>query len=152
MAAANAPNIIDASTDSTPPGSQVWSKTFGGTGDEWAFSVIQTFDGGYATAGYTTSSGAGKADVWLVKTDSLGNQQWNKTYGGKEFDWASCVIQTKDGGYALAGSTYTSVIGVMMSGWLKLTLQVTNSGTKLMEEPTKIMLLRWFKPLTTDTQ
>ena len=108
VAAANAPNTINAFTDSTPSGSQVWSKTFGGIGAEWAFSVIQTFDGGYATAGYTTSSGAGKADVWLVKTDSLGNQEWNKTFGGKEFDWASCVIQTKDGGYALAGSTYTS--------------------------------------------
>jgi hypothetical protein len=108
VAAANVPNTIDAFTDSTPSGSRVWSKTFGETGAEWAFSVIQTFDGGYATAGYTTSSGAGKADAWLVKTDSLGNQEWNKTYGGEEFDWASCVIQTRDGGYVLAGSTYTS--------------------------------------------
>ena len=107
----NAPNIIDAFTIQPPTGSQVWAKTFGGTGSEWAFSVIQTIDGGNAFAGYTTSSGAGKADVWLVKTDSYGNQQWNKTYGGKAFEWASSVIQTSDGGYAIAGSTYTSDAG-----------------------------------------
>ncbi len=100
--------IIDASTVSTSPGSQVWSKTFGGAGDEWAFSVIQTSDGGYAIAGYTNSIGAGNMDFWLVKTDSLGNQQWNKTYGGVGYDWASSVIQTSDGGYAIAGSTYSS--------------------------------------------
>ena len=108
VAAANVPKIIEASNVSTHSHSQVWNKTLGGTGDEWAFSVINTSDGGFAFAGYTTSSGAGKADVWLVKTDSSGNQQWNRTYGGKGFDWASSVIETSDGGYAVAGSTYAS--------------------------------------------
>ncbi len=100
--------VIDASTISNPPGSMVWSKTFGVTGDEWVFSVIQTSDSGYVTAGYTNSFGAGKADAWLVKTDSLGNQQWSRTYGGAADDWASCVVQASDGGYVIAGSTQSS--------------------------------------------
>jgi hypothetical protein len=106
LAVASVTNIIGASSNSVTP--TVWSNTFGGVGDEWAFSVIQTGDGGFAFAGYTTASGAGKADFWLVKTDAFGNQQWNRTFGGKEFDWASCVIQSSDGGYLLVGSTYTS--------------------------------------------
>ena len=66
-ASVNALSMFDAPTISTSPGSQVWSKTFGGIGDEWAFSVIQTSDGGYAMAGYTNSSGAGYEDVWLIR-------------------------------------------------------------------------------------
>ncbi len=89
-------------------GSPVWSRTFGGAGDEWAFSVIQTGDGGYALTGYTNSTGAGNMDAWLVKTDSSGNELWSKTYGGIGYEWASSVIQTGDGGYVLAGTTNSS--------------------------------------------
>ena len=53
-----------------------------------ASCVIQTFDGGYAIAGSTNSSTAGGYDCWLIKTDSAGNQQWNKTYGGIHNDYA----------------------------------------------------------------
>jgi len=90
-------------TDSA--GNEEWNKTFGGEDSDWAFSVIQTSDGGYALAGYTGSYGAGGEDFWLVKTDSAGNEEWNKTFGGENSDWARSVIQTSDGGYALAGYT-----------------------------------------------
>jgi hypothetical protein len=50
-------------------GALAWSKTYGGTGWDEAYSVVQTGDGGYALAGYTDSYGAGGADFWLVKTD-----------------------------------------------------------------------------------
>jgi hypothetical protein len=124
---ANALNIFDASTIFNLHGTQVWSRTFGGTGGEWAFSVVQTSDGGYALAGYTTSYGAGKSDFWLIKTDSLGNQQWNKTYGGTANDWASSVVQTSDGGYALVGSTYSSS-GSSYDFWL---IKTDPSGNEL---------------------
>jgi parallel beta-helix repeat protein len=94
-------------TDST--GSMQWNKTYGGSGIDVASSVVQTSDGGYALAGYTTSFGAGQSDFWLVKTDSTGGMQWNKTYGGSGYDGASSVVQTSDGGYALAG--YTNSFG-----------------------------------------
>lgn len=62
-------------------------------------------DGGYALAGRTDSFGVGSTDCWLVKTDSAGNMEWNRTYGGTEHDWAYSVVETVDGGYAIAGPT-----------------------------------------------
>ncbi len=55
-----------------------WSQTYGGSGDDEAYSVVQTGDGGYALAGYTNSSGAGSYDFWLIKTNSSGDMQWNQ--------------------------------------------------------------------------
>jgi hypothetical protein len=68
---------------------------------------IQTTDGGYALAGYINSLGARGKDFWLVKVDSVGNQQWNKTYGGPGDEVAYSLIQTIDGGYILSGSGVT---------------------------------------------
>ena len=85
-----------------PPGI-VWSKTYGGVNADHAWSVQQTFDGGYIVAGSTESYGAGDWDAWLIKTDGEGNELWNKTYGGIFEDGALCVIETSDGGYAIAG-------------------------------------------------
>ena len=96
-------SIVDGTLGADP--SLSWSKTFGGGDDDWANSVIQTSDGGYALAGITRSYGAGGSDFWLVKTDSAGNEEWSKTFGGENSDWARSVIQTSDGGYALAGYT-----------------------------------------------
>jgi hypothetical protein len=93
-------------------GNALWNKTYGGTGDDTAYSVVQTGDGGYALAGYTYSFGAGGNDFWLVKTDASGNQQWNKTYGGTSYDYAYSIVKTRpDGGFALAGATYSSGAG-----------------------------------------
>ena len=65
-------------------GSMQWNRTYGGSNLEKAYSLIKTFDGGYAIAGYTQSSGARGNDFWVVKTDSNGNMVWNQTYGRKE--------------------------------------------------------------------
>jgi hypothetical protein len=94
-----------------------WSQTYGGTGDDEAYCVIQTSDGGYAMVGGTKSYGAGYWDFWLVKIDSSGNQQWNKTYGGTSTDQAFCVVQTLDGGYAIAGCSQ-SFSGGSIDFWL----------------------------------
>jgi len=83
-------------------GNMEWYKTYGGAGYDYAKSVVQTIDGGYALVGETESFGAGEYDVWLVKTDALGNMQWNKTYGGINLDEGVSLIQTNDGGYAIA--------------------------------------------------
>jgi lysophospholipase L1-like esterase len=82
-----------------------WSQTYGGTGDDVGRSVVQTFDGGYAIAGTTSSFGVEGSDVYLVKSDSAGNIQWSKTYGGTGDDVGYSVVQTFDGGYAIAGTT-----------------------------------------------
>jgi hypothetical protein len=86
-------------------GTLQWSRTYGAANNEIAYSMIQTLDGGYALAGLTASYGAGKYDFWLVRTDSVGNEQWTQTYGGADYDYAYSVIQASDGGYAIAGLT-----------------------------------------------
>ena len=86
-------------------GAVQWNQTYGGTDYDYAYSVIQTSDGGYAMVGETNSSGAGGSDFWLIKTDTTGNMQWNKTYGGTGADTGVAVVQNSDGGYALAGRT-----------------------------------------------
>jgi len=86
-------------------GNLQWTKTIGGKNADGGSSIIQTSDGGYAIAGYTESFSAGEADVYVVKLDAKGNLQWTKTIGGENDDWGSSLIQTSDGGYAIAGST-----------------------------------------------
>jgi hypothetical protein len=84
-----------------------WNRTFGGADYDEARSVQQTEDGGFILAGYTASFGAGNADAWLIKTDSLGNEEWSKTFGGGDSDQAWSVQQTEDGGFILAGNTFS---------------------------------------------
>jgi len=85
--------------------SEMWSRTYGGAGQEVAYAVVETSDGGYALAGYTLSFGAGSYDFWLVKTDADGSMIWNQRYGGAEDDIAYSLVVTSDGGFAIAGET-----------------------------------------------
>ncbi|HTW90478.1 MAG TPA: hypothetical protein VMH22_02075 [bacterium] len=82
-----------------------WRRDYGGTNHDEGRSVQQTADGGYVIVGYTTSFGAGGADVYLIKTDAEGDTLWTRTYGGTRDDWGNCVQQTSDGGYIVAGWT-----------------------------------------------
>lgn len=87
-------------------GYKEWDKIFGkSTGEDIGFSVQQTKDGGYVIAGYTMSYAVGKADAWLIKIDAHGNEEWNKTFGGKEWDSGYSIQQTNDGGYIIVGTT-----------------------------------------------
>src|SRR3990172_2192199 len=88
-----------------------FQKTFGGTSDDWGFSVQQTTDGGYIITGTITSFGAGYEDAYLIKTDASGNSLWTKTFGGITYDVGNSVRQTTDGGYIIAGTTYSFGVG-----------------------------------------
>jgi len=92
-------------------GNVEWTRTYGGAGGESIYSVVQTSEGGYALAGVTTSySDEGKPDFWLIKTDSNGIMEWNKTYTEQNTDCAKSLIQTRDGGYTLAGFVRPAII------------------------------------------
>ena len=105
------PPTQNAHTQTSPPSDTLpatspsphFCKAIGGENPDWGNSLIQTSVGGYAIAGYTASFGAGNYDVYVVKLDAHGNLQWTKTIGGEYFDGGSSLIQTSDGGYAIAG-------------------------------------------------
>ena len=88
-----------------PDGSLAWARTFGGTSDDYAYSIIQTTDGGYAVAGFTYSFGAGNDDFLVLKLNPDGSLAWARTFGGTSYDWPYSITQTTDGGYAVAGVT-----------------------------------------------
>ena len=96
-------------------GNLLWNKTYGGTGNDTAYTVSQTPDGGYVLLGFTNSYGAGGHDAWVIRTDASGNMQWSKTYGGTGDDYGGNLILTADGGYTVVGYSW-SFGGV--KGWL----------------------------------
>lgn len=86
-------------------GSEMWKKVYGGSGTDRGHSLVETFDGGYMIAGFTTSLGKGKADMIVIRTDAAGKSLWRRNYGGEGNDVAEVVRETPDGEYLLAGWT-----------------------------------------------
>ncbi len=84
-----------------------WANTYGGSSYDQAYSIQQTSDGGYIVAGYTDSFGAGSYDCLIIKLDSIGVVLWAKTYGGSSYDQVFSIQQTSDGGYIVAGYTFS---------------------------------------------
>ncbi|TKJ41093.1 hypothetical protein CEE37_05345 [candidate division LCP-89 bacterium B3_LCP] len=87
-----------------------WTRTFGGANADGGGCVQQTTDGGYIISGNTTSFGAGSDDIYLIKTNELGEEVWSQTFGGPLQDTGGKVRQTYDGGYIVAG-TYQDTVG-----------------------------------------
>ncbi|MDR2522181.1 MAG: hypothetical protein LBC93_00540 [Synergistaceae bacterium] len=93
-----------------------WQKCLGGSDYEEASSIQQTSDGGYIVAGFTQSTdgdvvgyhGGYVPDVWVVKLNALGDILWQKCLGGSDYDEASSIQQTGDGGYIVAGFTQST--------------------------------------------
>ncbi len=92
-------------TDAT--GTQEWYKTFGGSAADVGYSVQATSDGGYIIVGETWSFGAGSYDVYLIKTDAAGNEEWSQTFGGTDYDKGRFIQITSDGGFIIVGRTWS---------------------------------------------
>ena len=94
-------------------GEKVWDKTFGGSKEDKANSIVELKDGNLAIAGFTYSYGNGKndvygngkRDVWVLKLNGEGEKVWDKTFGGSEGDGANSIVELKDGNLAIAGWT-----------------------------------------------
>ena len=94
-------DVMLAKTDGS--GVFEWARSYGAGGPDEAFSLVNTADGGYLLAGgYTVTPGTRRADVLLLKVDAGGSLEWTKTFGGSGFNVAQSVVQTTDGGYAVA--------------------------------------------------
>ena len=87
-------------------GDEVWNKTFGGSGGAGGNALRETYEGGYILVCNYYNHGNSAFDIWLIKINPSGNLIWDKTFGGTNHDYGSSVLQTFDGGFALAGSTY----------------------------------------------
>jgi hypothetical protein len=101
MSLAGGADLIIARLDAS--GTPVWARIYGGVGDDVAYTVIKTNDGGYGVAGSTASFG-GVQKAFLLKVDSLGLYQWAKLFGGTSTDAAYGVAQLPDGGFMVAGN------------------------------------------------
>jgi len=95
-------------------GMLLWQKCYGGTKDDAAKSIIQTFDKGFIIAGVSVSNdgdvtghhgGISSGDYWVVKIDTIGNIQWQNSLGGNAFDVAYSIIESLDSGFVIAGSS-----------------------------------------------
>jgi hypothetical protein len=84
-------------------GEQLWERTYGGLQYDAGLDLLQTSDGGFLLLGWTYSYGEGQRDFYLIKTDSLGNQQWQETYGGDGVEGGQSIMELADGNYLLIG-------------------------------------------------
>ena len=82
-----------------------FNQTYGGKQTEYASFAVETNDNGFLIAGFTNSYGAGDADIWLLKIDSNGVPEWNKTYGTPGVETSYYIIKTDDNAYLITGRT-----------------------------------------------
>ncbi len=109
-------------------GNLLWSKSYGSIYEDVGYSVKQTYDKGYILAGYTFGYGAGQYDGYLIKTDSVGNIIWTKTYGNTLNDYFFSVQQTADSGFIACGG-YDSPISLLSDGYAYLVKTDINGDT-----------------------
>ncbi|MBD3235007.1 MAG: hypothetical protein GF315_14890, partial [candidate division Zixibacteria bacterium] len=100
--------LIPTAITAAAPGDTLWTRTYGGSDKDAAYSLQQTSDGGFVLAGFTKSYGLTDAQFFVIKTDALGDSLWTQTYGESNDDFASAIRQTNDGGYIIVGTSKVS--------------------------------------------
>ena len=87
-------------------GDTLWTRTYGGDDHDEGYHAEQTLDGGFIITGGTSSpSGGSEWDVYLIRTDAIGDTLWTRYYGGPNYEMGYYVQQTLDGGFVIAGET-----------------------------------------------
>ncbi len=119
-------------------GQKLWSKQFGGAGDDEGFRIIPTTtSGGYIIVGATTSLGNGGQDVFLIKLDDQGDQVWAKAYGTTGDDFGRSVLEVADG-YLVAGTAFNPANGTKDGYLLKVDFNGNEVWSKFYGSPTDI--------------
>jgi hypothetical protein len=85
-------------------GDTLWTKTYGGTGDDGLQNILRLSDDGFLLCGYTNSSGAGSFDHYVIMTNALGDTLWTRTYGGPDYETAWSAEVVDDSGFIIGGS------------------------------------------------
>ena len=98
-------------------GDTLWTRIYGGELSGWFQSIMETEDGGFILTGLLSTADPENPDLWLLKTDSAGNEEWSKTYNyDNAYDMGYSVKQTIDGGFIIAGAATPFDIENM--GWI----------------------------------
>lgn len=92
-------------------GNYMWSQAYGGSESEWGRRVLFKKNFGYFMTGYTNSSGNGAYDAFLMKIDESGILEWQKTYGGTDWEKINDAALTRDTGTILVGQTNSTLNG-----------------------------------------
>ncbi len=104
-----------------------WQKSFGGSGSDFLQCIKLTSDAGFILAGSSSSGkglqkrddSRGQDDFWVIKLDAKGGEMWQKTIGGNGQDKLNTIIQTRDGGYLLGGSSSSDKSGEKRRRWTR---------------------------------
>lgn len=123
-------------------GNLEWDKAWGKTNYDFGGTIKQTTDGGYIIEGNSNSVGAGGYDMVFVKYSSTGSLEWDATWGGVNDDYPSDIIQTTDGGYVVAGTTYNYGVASREAVILKYkpTFQMTGCLSPLCQDPVAVSM------------
>ena len=109
-------------------GGTVWTRTYGGTGDDTGGAMARASDGGFVLSGYTTSFGAGAGDVYLVKVNASGDTVWTRTYGSAAYsEGGAGIMPTPDGGFIVACYTDELMPNIYVAHYL---LKVDANGNE----------------------
>lgn len=92
-------------------GDSLWSKNYGGSGDETSNDIISVGDSSYIILGSTSSFGNGGSDIFIIKIDENGNEEWNLNYGGTSDEFGRSIIHTSDDGFVILSSIESYGIG-----------------------------------------
>ena len=112
-------------------GNHLWNQTYGGSGNDWCFDAVKCVSDGFALVGTTENFGASGRDMWLIRTDDVGNHLWNRTYGGSETEYGRSLVECDEGGFVLAGHTNSYGSGEK-DAWL---VKTDSSGNPIWNHP-----------------
>ena len=94
-----------------------WFKLYGNSLDEFSYTAMQCYDGGYVITGNSNSNSAGSSDIFLIKTDGNGTVEWANNYGTAGYEWGNDIVQTQDNGFVITGTSLllkTDSIGTLI--------------------------------------